>query len=633
MEEDEAVVSGSKLTDYVGSMRATVQVLSWCWKEFVNARARGFIVHLIFWSFLGHIVSLSYPFLMGVGIDGLIRHHAATALAASAFTALAYGAGSMFEWRAGRLIELTLGENLMTLERRVNELFFSKELGLHLEEGGKLTQENMEKGVNRFNSVQHSLLFMGVDSSLSLLLSWSMLTVLSPMASLIVSVAVAGNLLVSLHLNRFITIAMDPVERRFRALARRRGERWLGVERVVTSGRALAEVREMDQEFDSMLREDRKIWLTYIRGTIPRTILSGLSVTGAGLYAGYQVWAGHMTMASLIPILTWAGIASQQMRFLARCEREINWCSPSLKSLQAALTLPTRVSEPAHAVELADAPVIVEFDNVCHSYDHARRHALGHQVDVLAGLSFKIEPGEKVALVGPSGAGKSTVTRLIQRYMDPVSGSIRVNGQDLRALSLCSWRELVGYIPQQPKIFDGTVRDNLLYGFTPEARARITDEEIWRVMRLLRVDFGSRLTHGLETLVGRQGMKLSGGEAQRVMIAACALKRPRFMIIDEATSSLDAENQAAVQEGLEELLATVNASALIIAHRLSTVMRCDKFVVLRQVDDLKQGESQVECIADSVGELFARSPTFRRLAALEGVYVETLHATSLHPTL
>ena len=147
------------------------------------------------------------------------------------------------------------------------------------------------------------------------------------------------------------------------------------------------------------------------------------------------------------------------------------------------------------------------------------------------------------------------------------------------------------------------------------------------------MDFGSRLTHGLETLVGRQGMKLSGGEAQRVMIAACALKRPRFMIIDEATSSLDAENQAAVQEGLEELLATVNASALIIAHRLSTVMRCDKFVVLRQVDDLKQGESQVECIADSVGELFARSPTFRRLAALEGVYVETLHATSLHPTL
>jgi ATP-binding cassette subfamily B protein len=114
-------------------------------------------------------------------------------------------------------------------------------------------------------------------------------------------------------------------------------------------------------------------------------------------------------------------------------------------------------------------------------------------------------------------------------------------------------------------------------------------------------------------------MKLSGGEAQRVMIGAAALRHPQFMIIDEATSSLDAENQAAVQAGIDFLLQQRNASAIIIAHRLSTVLKCDKFVVLKPVDTLAPGESQIECIAHSVAELFERSPIFRRLAELEGV--------------
>lgn len=609
----------TSLFGYLKSMGETRDILRWCNREFVNATARRFIKWLFFWSVLSRGVSLAYPYLMGLGIEGLYERNAAFAIIAITGIFLTYAVGAIFEWRAGRLIELTLGENTRTIDHRINELFFQKNLGLHLEEGGKLTQENMEKGWNRFDMVQKSFLFGGVDSGVSLLLSLLMLFALSPVCGLIITATLLGNLVVSLQLNRLVTVHMEPIESMFRALARKRGERWQGVERVITSGRDLEEVEEMDREFSEALKADRKIWLAYILGTMPRSLLAGFSVTAAGLYAGWRIWEGHMDVVDIVPILTWAGMASQQMRFLARVEREVNWCTPSLKSLRHALSLPNQLVVADTPFVLEDAPVEVVFEGLGHTYDHKRRGTNGGAVCVLQGLSFGVRPGEKVALIGPSGAGKSTLTRLVLRYMDPKDGSILVNGHDLKAIDVRSWRRLVGYIPQTPRVFDGTLRDNLLYNLSPDLRATITDEEIWRIMRLLRIDFGARLTHGLQTRVGRNGMKLSGGEAQRVMIGAAALKRPRFMIIDEATSSLDAENQAAVQAGIDQLLAAEEASAIIIAHRLSTVLRCDTFVVLKPVESLALGESQIECVAHSVPELFARSAIFRRLAKLEGV--------------
>ncbi len=609
----------TSLLGYLKSMRETRDILSWCNREFVNDTARTFFKHLLFWSMLSRAVSLAYPYLMGMGIDGLYQHNLTFAIIAVVGIALTYVLGSVFEWRAGHFIELTLGENLRTMDHRINKIFFAKNLGLHLEEGGKLTQENMEKGWNRFDMVQKSILFSGVDSGLTLVLSLLMLFLISPVCCLIIAATLVGNFLISLSLNRLVTVYMEPVESMFRALTRKRGERWQGVERVVTSGRDGEEIEVMNQEFTKALEADRKIWLAYIRGTMPRSLLAGFSVTLAGLYAGWRVWEGHMAVVDVVPILTWAGMASQQMRFLARVEREVNWCTPSLKSLRHSLSLPNQLAQIDQPIVLNDGPVEVEFDGLGHSYDHKRHAKNGSAVQVLSGLTFTVRPGEKIALIGPSGAGKSTVTRLVQRYMDPEQGVIRVNGRDLREISLSSWRRLVGYIPQTARVFDGTLRDNLLYSLSSADRAQISDEQIWEIMRLLRIDFGARLTHGLDTRVGRNGVKLSGGEAQRVMIGAAAIKRPRFMIIDEATSSLDAENQAAVQSGIDQLLAQEEASAIIIAHRLSTVLRCDTFVVLKPVDSLAPGESQIETIAHSVPELFARSEIFRTLAKLEGV--------------
>jgi ABC-type multidrug transport system fused ATPase/permease subunit len=190
----------------------------------------------------------------------------------------------------------------------------------------------------------------------------------------------------------------------------------------------------------------------------------------------------------------------------------------------------------------------------------------------------------------------------------------------LRDVRLSSWLNLIAYVPQQAQVFDGTVRDNLLYRFTDEP-ITVPDRELWAIMRKLKIDFGDRLTDGLDTRVGRHGIELSGGEQQRLMIGAAAMRKPVFMVVDEATASLDATTEKAVQRGLEEVLGA-HISALIITHRLSTVRRlCSKFFVLRDAEGLAAGESQLEAAASSFEELYEISPTFRMLADDQGVVI------------
>jgi len=271
----------------------------------------------------------------------------------------------------------------------------------------------------------------------------------------------------------------------------------------------------------------------------------------------------------------------------------------------------------------------VEVRNVSYAYAAEKRDLPGLAVarigsklgtPILRNVSLTIEPGEKAALIGPSGAGKTTIMRLLMRYMDPTSGTILVDGHDLRDIRLSSWLNLIAYVPQQAQVFDGTVRDNLLYRFTDEP-ITVPDRELWAIMRKLKIDFGDRLTDGLDTRVGRHGIELSGGEQQRLMIGAAAMRKPVFMVVDEATASLDATTEKAVQRGLEEVLGNY-ISALIITHRLSTVRRlCSKFFVLRDSEGLAAGESQLEAAASTFEELYEISPTFRMLADDQGVVI------------
>lgn len=210
----------------------------------------------------------------------------------------------------------------------------------------------------------------------------------------------------------------------------------------------------------------------------------------------------------------------------------------------------------------------IQFQNVAFSYPTRA------DVPVLKGLNLHIQPGEKVALVGPSGAGKSTIIQLLMRFYPLNGGKILADGQDIGSLNLNAFRRHIGIVPQEVILFGGSIRENIAYG-----KHTATDEEIREAARKANaLQFIEKFPQGLDTLVGERGVKLSGGQRQRIAIARAILKDPEILILDEATSSLDAESEHLVQEALDELM--VGRTTIIIAHRLATIRKVDRIYVI-----------------------------------------------------
>jgi ABC-type multidrug transport system fused ATPase/permease subunit len=234
------------------------------------------------------------------------------------------------------------------------------------------------------------------------------------------------------------------------------------------------------------------------------------------------------------------------------------------------------------------------FDNVVFGYRPDRV--------ILRGVSFTVKPGQSLAIVGPTGAGKSTISRLLFRFYDANSGSIRVDGTDIRDIAQDSLRAAIGVVPQDTVLFNDTIRYNIAYG-----RPGATEAEIEEAARLAQVhDFVLRLPDGYETRVGERGLKLSGGEKQRVAIARTILKNPRILILDEATSALDTRTEQEIQLALRRL--SRNRTTLTIAHRLSTVVDSDQIIVLDQGEVVERGTHNA---------LLALGGTYARMWALQ----------------
>lgn len=215
-------------------------------------------------------------------------------------------------------------------------------------------------------------------------------------------------------------------------------------------------------------------------------------------------------------------------------------------------------------------------------------------MEVLQGVSFQIQPGEKIALVGPSGAGKSTLIQLLLRFYEVTTGQIQIDGKPISHWSLTSLRSRIGIVPQEVLLFGGSIRDNISY-----AKPGASEEEIIGAAKKANAwQFITQFPEGLDTLVGERGIKLSGGQRQRVAIARAILKDPAILVLDEATSSLDAESEALVQEALNELMK--GRTTLIIAHRLATIRKVDRIYVLTEGKIVEQGTHQ-ELVQDAAG--------------------------------
>jgi len=610
----------SNWREYLDESAESFRVYAWAWREFVTDGSKKWMKRAVGALLVGSLLMLLQPWLVRGVIDGLIAKDANAVLYALAGVVAVMLADRLLMWAFDHWREYSLGINQGSIDNRSSALFFGKSLGQHIRDDGMLTASNVEKGRNRVLDTQSMFIFEGVPTLMRLLLAFVFLLAISPAVGLAMFGLLAVYVAFMLFINTKVLQVCTPLDAEFRRLNRHRYERWDNIERVKTSGKADEEVDEMTSRFDDLIARDRKFWHWAIRMFALRGTINTMVVAGTMVYGAWCVWNGAWTVGLLYPIYQWVSSIADNLWRISHIEHRLNWTMPSVRSMKIALTQPSDVVDVPDAVDLpADRTPRIALEAVGHAYGGAMKDA--GSLHVLRDVGFTIEPGAKVALIGPSGAGKTTVMRLLQRYMDPEKGRVLVDGTDLRNVRLASWTRLIGYIPQQAQVLDGTLRYNLLYGLPKEEAAKVTDDELWSIMHKLQIDFGARLTTGLDTIVGRRGIKLSGGQAQRLMIGAAVMKGPRFMIVDEATSSLDSTTEKAVQEGLRQVLLP-ETSALIIAHRLSTVRHlCGTFVVLRQAEDIPDGENQVEAVAHSFEELYARSPTFRRLADDQGVVV------------
>lgn len=310
---------------------------------------------------------------------------------------------------------------------------------------------------------------------------------------------------------------------------------------------------------------------------------------GARLMQAGELTHGEFTRFTLFTVLIGGSVAAFAEVF-ATLNRTLG-ASQRIREILAETPEPVLPASPSTRLQGGLAFADVEF-----------RYPSRPELPVLRGLSLRAAPGEKIALVGPSGAGKSTIVSLLLRFYEPDAGRVLLDGIDAATINLANLRDSMAIVPQEVLLFGGSIRENIAYG-KPSA----SDEEILSAARRAHcLEFIDQFPEGLQTLVGERGVKLSGGQRQRIAIARAFLRDPAILILDEATSSLDAESESLIQEALTTLLA--GRTAVIIAHRLATIRRVDRIYVI---------ESGVITEEGTHAELASREGTYSRLAALQ----------------
>ncbi|XHC43637.1 ABC transporter ATP-binding protein/permease [Ahrensia marina] len=306
-----------------------------------------------------------------------------------------------------------------------------------------------------------------------------------------------------------------------------------------------------------------------------QTFIFTIGLVACMILSAQAVQAGTQTLGDFVMINALLLQLWQPMNFLGFVYREIKQGLVDLETMFDLLRQNPEITDSPDALPLDVSGGAIRFEDVRFSYDPNR--------PILKGISFEVPAGKQVALVGPSGAGKSTISRLLYRFYDVSEGSISIDGQDLKDVTQTSLRQQIGMVPQDTVLFNDTIAYNIRYG-----RPSASEEEVHEAARMAQIaDFIEQLPDGFETQVGERGLKLSGGEKQRVAIARTLLKAPPILILDEATSALDTQTEKEIQAALD--VVSKDRTTLLIAHRLSTVIDADEIIVLKAGEIAERG--------------------------------------------
>ncbi|MGP9821347.1 ABCB family ABC transporter ATP-binding protein/permease [Salinarimonas sp. NSM] len=339
-----------------------------------------------------------------------------------------------------------------------------------------------------------------------------------------------------------------------------------------------AEKREMERYDRSMERYERASVQTYTSLAILNAGQAAIFTIGMAtvmIFAARDIMAGNATIGDFVLVNSLLVQLFIPLNFMGMVYREIKQALIDISDMFGILDRNPEIEDRPGATPLAVREGTVAFENVRFSYNPDR--------PILKGISFEVPAGRTIAIVGPSGAGKSTISRLLFRFYEPQGGRVVIDGQDIADVTQESLRAAIGMVPQDTVLFNDTIGYNIRYG-----RWDATEEEVREAARLAQIDrFIASLPEGYDTPVGERGLKLSGGEKQRVAIARTILKSPPILLLDEATSALDSFTEKEIQDALDRV--SRGRTTLVIAHRLSTVVGADEIIVLDQGEIVERG--------------------------------------------
>ena len=476
------------------------------------------------------------------------------------------------------------------------------DLDFHLSRRTGGLSRDIERGVSGISFLLRFMLFNIIPTLLEIgLVAMILLFNFGLSFALITAVSVALYVLFSVVITEWRTRFVREANRLDSRANTRAVDSLLNYETVKLFGNERREAEEYDRflaEWEVAQQQNR---LSLGALNAGQALIVAVALTWMMTLAAQQIGAGRMTMGDFVAINAYIIQLFIPLNFLGFVYREIRRAMTDMQRMFGLLERRPRVADADAAPALRPSNATVRFEDVSFGYSSQR--------GILHGVSFEIPAGKTVAVVGPSGSGKSTLARLLFRFYDPDAGRITIGGEDIRGVSQHSLRACIGVVPQDTVLFNDTIYYNIAYGRIDASR-----EEVERAARMAHLDaFIGHLPDGYQTLVGERGLKLSGGEKQRIAIARALLKDPLIMIFDEATSSLDSGSEQAILSAIREVAA--RRTALVIAHRLSTITDADEILLLDH-GQVKERGSHAQLLA--AGGAYARLWKLQQREGLAG---------------
>lgn len=528
---------------------------------------------------LAKLATVSLPILLKHIVDALDASHSRVVVAPLAIL-LVYGLlrfgtiifGEIRDTIFGRVTERAMRRIGLKVFRHLHNL----DLDYHLSRRTGALGRDIERGTNGISFLMRFMLFNILPTLFEILLVAGILLYnFGIWYALIVVVSVSIYIAFSVFVTEWRTAFVRAMNEMDNKSNTRAVDSLLNFETVKYFANEEYEAGEYDRNLADWESARRRNRLSLGMLNSGQALVIAVSMTLMMILAANQVVRGSMTLGDLVMVNAYMIQLFMPLNFLGFVYREIKRALADIEQMFSLLGRKPRITDVPDAPDLNLQGGEIRYEKVGFAYEPGRT--------ILHDVSFTIPAGKKVAIVGPSGAGKSTLARLLFRFYDVDSGTISIDGQDIRGVSQQSLRRAIGIVPQDTVLFNNTIYYNIAYG-----RPGATENEVSVAARLAHLDgFIRQLPRGYETVVGERGLKLSGGEKQRVAIARMLLKDPPIMVFDEATSSLDSTAEKAILKAMRE--AAADRTTLVIAHRLSTVVDADEIIVLRHGQIVERG--------------------------------------------